>query len=476
MSQTTLHTGIAHAIRDHDLCRPGDCLIVAVSGGADSVALLDLLATLPHYSLRLIVAHLNHLLRGAESDADEQFVRGLASRYSLPCEVRRVHVRSLAQKSRLSLEEAGRQVRYAFFEELRQHYGATAVAVAHHADDQAETFLLRLLRGSGTDGLAAMSPRSGRAIIRPLLGLRRDELRTHLAVQGLTFREDSSNQDHSFLRNRVRLELLPLLATYNPAISARLAATADLLGEDEQLLVQNAHATWLQLATEGDGWAALPKELVQQQPMAMRMRLYRTALTAVSGDLRRIERKHCLALDELLQTGQNGKRIALPKGLTALLVNDHLLFAHRERLHLQPPKAITITGPGRYDLENGLQLLVEQAVAPTTWNDLPPHVSYFDEQTAPFPWELRPVRGNDRLEPLGMNGSRLARDILIDTKLPRHLRPCLPLLLYKGTPLWLPPLRRCRLALLPAEQPTGIRLTLLGYERLPLFPLRHISV
>ncbi len=470
MTRPTLHSRIENTLREHDLCQPGDCLIVAVSGGADSVALLDLLATLPCYPLRLIVAHLNHSLRGAESDADEQFVKGVASHYGLPYEVRQVDVRSLAQRSRLSLEEAGRHARYAFFEELRQQHGAAAVAVAHHADDQAETLLLRLLRGAGTAGLTAMSPNSGLAIIRPLLGLHRNELHAHLACQGLTFREDSSNRDRSFLRNRVRHELLPLLATYNPAISARLAATAALLREDEQLLEQMTNTVWLQLATAGDGWAALPREPLQCHPLAMRLRLYRLAITTVSGDLRRIERKHCLAMDHLLQAGQTGGRTALPKGLTALLVNDRLLLTQRERLRPQPPEPTTITGPGRYDLGNGLRLLVEQATVPASWNDLPPYVTYIDDQTAPFPWELRPVHGNDRLAPLGMSGSRLARDILIDAKLPRHLRPCLPLLLCNGTPLWLPPLRRCRLALLPAGAASGTRLTLLGHERLPLFP------
>lgn len=470
MSQSTLHTRIADAIRDQSLAAPGDCLIVAVSGGADSVALLDLLATLPYYSFRLIVAHLNHLLRGPESDADERFVTELAARYGLPCETARSDVRQLAAQQRLSLEEAGRQARYAFFEQLRQRCSASAVVVAHHADDQAETFLLRLLRGAGTSGLTAMAPRTAQAVIRPLLSISRAELGDYLASRGLTFREDASNQDRSFLRNRIRHELLPLLTDYNPAIAERLAATAGLLAEDEQLLEQLTRQGWDRLGDHQTGWATLQRESLQQQPAGLRLRLYRCAIDLASGDLRRIERKHSLALDTLLQHGQTGARIALPKGLTALLTADRLLVARRDLVRPLPVSSLTIAGPGRYDLGNGLQLLVEQAAVPPDWQALSPCVSYVDPGQAPFPWELRPARPAERLELLGMQGSRLVRDILVDAKIPRHLRSALPLVLHAAKPLWLAPLRRTRLALLPPDMTRGIRLTLLGRERLPLFP------
>lgn len=470
MPQHSLHTSVANAIRERNLAAPGDCLIVAVSGGADSVALLDLLATLPCYSFRLIVAHLNHLLRGPESDGDERFVDELAAGYQLPCAIRRVDVRSLANQQRQSLEEAGREARYAFFEELRQRHQAAAIAIAHHADDQAETLLLRLLRGAGTSGLSAMAHRSARKVIRPLLGISKLELHGYLQERGLAYRDDASNQDHSFLRNRIRHELLPLMASYNPAINERLAATADLLAEDELLLDQLTRQAWQQLAQQGEGWASLSRNLLAEQPGAMRMRLYRLAIVEASGDLRRIERKHCLAIDQLLQTGQTGGRIALPKGLTALLTYEGLLITRRDLLRPDPPATITINGPGHYELGNGLQLLVETAETPPAWNQLPSHCCFIDPGQAPFPWQLRPAKPLDRLELLGMDGSRQVRDILVDAKLPRHLRNCLPLLLCGGKPLWLAPLRRSRLALFPSGQSYGIRLTLLGRERLLLFP------
>ncbi len=458
---------IARILAEQELCRPGDTLIVAVSGGADSVALLDLLATAPHLELRLVVAHLNHLLRGRESDEDERFVRTLAERYGLPCLVRRLDVRAFARQRALSLEEAGRQARYAYFEELQRQYGAAAVAVAHHADDQAETLLLRLLRGAGTTGLSAMPPSNGRGIIRPLLALTRDTLRAHLADRCLPFREDASNQDRSFLRNRIRHELLPLLATYNPAIATRLAATADLLGEEAQLLGQITHTAWLQLATAGDGWVALSKAPLQGQTPALRLRLYRHALTAICGDLRRFERAHYLSVDRLLLREQTGNRANLPRGVIAFLTDDRLCLSRRELLTPRHPRALTINGPGCFDLGNGLQVAVEETAPPVSWHQLPPQVCYIDPRQAPFPWQLRPAQPADRIAPLGMTGSQTVRDILVDAKLPRHLRPYLPLLVQQDCPLWLPLLRRSRHALLDAGAGRCIRVTLLGADRLP---------
>lgn len=468
MPRTDLYTRIENTLREHSCCAPDDCLIVGVSGGADSVALLDLLATLPCYSFRLIVAHLNHLLRGPESDGDQLFVQQLAERYRLPCEIARTDVRELARTRRISLEEAGREARYAFFEELRQRHHAAAIAVAHHAEDQAETLLLRLVRGAGTGGLSAMAPRSGQGVIRPLLGIRREELRIHLEERGITFREDSSNLDRSFLRNRIRHELLPLLESYNPAIAERLAATAGLLAEDQHVLEQTTQLIWQQQATSGNGWTALTRDYLQTQPLGIRLRLYRIAIAELTGDLRRIERRHGLAVERLLQDGHTGGRVALPKGLTALLTSDHLLLLQRQLLTPSPPPALSIGGPGHYDLGNGLTILVEEAPPPASWQELPATVCYVDSQLAPFPWELRQANPNDRLELLGMAGSRSVRDIMVDAKLPRHLRSSLPLLTCNGRPLWLPALRRSRLALLPPQQSTGIRLTLRGCEQLSL--------
>lgn len=465
-----IHQKILDAIQQFKLCQPEDCLIVGVSGGADSVALLDLLATLPDFPLQLIIAHLNHCLRGDESDEDEQFVQRLADRYQLPCELRRVAVRQLAQQQRTSLEEAGRTVRYAFFNELRTRHHAVAIAVAHHVDDQAETLLLRLLRGAGTTGLAAMAPVNPAGIIRPLLGVSRQELRKHLTDRQLTFREDSSNSDQAYLRNRIRHELLPLLQEYNPAIAQRLSATASLLGEDETLLTHCTETAFRQLSRSGTGWNALSLSGLRQQSRPLRLRLYRRAIQDSLGNLQRFELRHYQLLDNLLLEGKTGASLNLPCRLIAMLTADQLLVAPKELLQPAPPCSCTIIGHGRYELDNGLALTVEQAQPPLSWQGLNGTTSYIDATQAPFPWQVRPVAPGDRLELLGSKGSRSIQDILTDLKIPRHLRPCLPLICQDSRSLWLAGIRRSRHALVNPDQQQAIRITLSGQEQLPLFP------
>ncbi|HKB10978.1 MAG TPA: tRNA lysidine(34) synthetase TilS, partial [Vicinamibacterales bacterium] len=220
---------VRRCIAQHELIPRGAGVLAAVSGGSDSIALVHMLRELEHEGdLRLLgIVHFNHQLRTA-ADADEQFVHGVADRFGLPFFAGRGDVAARARLQRRSIEVAARAARYEWFERARATAGADLVALGHTRDDQAETVLLRLTRGAGPRGLAGMHPRNGR-IVRPLLGCRRDELRAWLGARQLLFVQDSTNADVAIPRNRVRAELLPLLAArFNPAIVDVLADQADL--------------------------------------------------------------------------------------------------------------------------------------------------------------------------------------------------------------------------------------------------------
>lgn len=468
--KTTLVQQVLHAIKRTNLCRPDDRIIVAISGGADSVALLDLLVSLQDFPLQLIIAHLNHQLRGTESDKDEAFVRNLALHYNLPFEIAHSDIQELSRQTGKSLEEAGREARYTFFEELRQRWQAATIAVAHHADDQAETFLLRLLRGAGTTGLAAMAPANHTKIIRPLLEITRQELRNYLAANNLTFREDASNTDQTFLRNRIRHELLPLLDNYCPGISDRLATTAGLIGEDEELLSSYTASIFNQISATGPNWAAMPRHELTQQPRALRQRLFRAAITAVLGDLKQFDCQHIKLLDNLLLRGKTGTSLNLPRGLIVLLIAEQMLFAQHKLLDIAPPCSCVIEKQGSIDLGNGLTLIIEHAPPPVSWKDIPSSITYVDPAQAPFPWQVRPASPGERLELLGMEGSSAIQDILTDMKIPKHLRPCLPLVCHNDRPLWLSGIRRTRHALIKDTLKQVVRITLSGHEQIPFFP------
>jgi len=227
---------VQNDVFQYGLWQKGDTLIVAVSGGPDSMCLLDVMYCLSKkYELSIHVAHVNYHLRGDDSEADEALVRSAAGSYRLPCSIYHSYL-----KVGKNAESRLRSVRYDFFESLRKDNGAAAIVIAHNEDDQAETFLLRLLRGSGMQGLASMRQKNG-FILRPLLGMKRDEIVKYLAQKNISYREDLSNKSRLFLRNRIRHDLLPMLEReYQPRLKAILAENAALLADDYDYLAQSA--------------------------------------------------------------------------------------------------------------------------------------------------------------------------------------------------------------------------------------------
>ncbi|WP_223911579.1 tRNA lysidine(34) synthetase TilS [Geobacter sp. AOG1] len=450
-------------VREYGLFAEGERVVVAVSGGADSVALLDLLVNLQELGLYLVVAHLNHQLRGSESDGDEEFVVRLADSYKLPVEARRVDVRKLARRQRLSLEEAGRVARYRFFDEIAATHGARCVALAHHADDQAETVLLRLLRGAGGSGLAAMRPRSadGR-YVRPLLRVSRREIEEYLAGRNLSCRTDSSNSDTSFLRNRVRHELLPFLAGYNGRIASQLATTAEMLAADEELMEQVVAAAFTRYGVFENGESILNMEGVSAEPRGLRLRLYRHALRLVKGNLARIGFVHLHAIDRLLHDAGTGASLDLPDGTRVKRGYGQLIFTIGGREELSREWEVVVEGAGSYNLPGGTVLVVEHGEVPTNLREIKPTVVYLDAERVPFPLHVRNFRPGDRFAPLGMAGHKKVKELFIDCKIPRDRRWRVPLVFSMSRLVWVAGVRPAAEACLTPSTADVLKVEILG--------------
>ena len=313
--------------------------VVGVSGGADSVALLLALNELikaNKLNIRIVVAHLDHRLR-KESGDDARWVKELATRLDHEALIKRVLITSLAQRSGDNLEQSARLARYKWFAEVAQKRGANLVLTAHTMDDQAETVLLNLLRGSGTDGLSGMEPvrllnaAGKRMLARPLLArVHRRDTEGFCRARGIDFRHDEMNEDEAFARVRVRRQLLPMMRSFNPRITEALARTAELLRDDSRAL-DGAAQRLLELSTDNSAKRhQLRTDLMADAPPALRRRALRLWLEQGRGDLRRLELVHVRAVENLVTQNRGGRTVQLPGGSTVSRKSGLLTFAARK--------------------------------------------------------------------------------------------------------------------------------------------------
>ncbi len=430
------------AVARHRLLDPGDRVVVAVSGGPDSVALLHALTRLrAAYALELHVCHVHHGLR-AEADQDATFVRDLAARLGCPATVERVRVPHAPGRSP---EAAARAARYAALNRAACAVDATRLALGHTADDQAETVLMRFLQGAGPRGLAGIPVRRGR-LIRPLLGVDRATVLVHLAAHGLRWVEDATNHDPKLLRNRVRHELIPLLAAHGwPRIQAGLLRTARASREtvealDSLLAPRATSAVWPGLG----GWA---RDLagLQRLPPGATKALLRLALAEVVGRPEVRAGLRASHLDQLagLLTAAVGARVRLPGGLVIERARDALWVAARA----EPAAAMRLAIPGETALPAfGLRVVAEMG---EPHGRRPPDSAWevwFDATALPAALEVRPRRAGDRVVPFGAGRPVRVAGLLAEAGIPRAVRGQWPLLVARGVEeeavLWVVGVRR----------------------------------
>jgi tRNA(Ile)-lysidine synthase len=326
---TSLQAAVVRSLRDLGTPRPGETLVAALSGGSDSVALLDALAeTGRRQGFRVVAAHLDHGLR-PDSARDAELCRNLCARLGVPLHVGSADVGGRAARDGAGLEAAAREERYAFLRRVASSEMAAAIAVAHTRDDQAETFLLRLLRGSGSAGLGAMRARNG-DLIRPLLDASRRDVLEHLRARGLPWCEDPTNADLRFARNRVRHELLPYLEKhFNPEVRGTLAREAALLADEHDRLAEGAAELYGQAARRCSAGVLLDGAALRRAPRPLARQLVRKALRDAGG-LERVKAAHVEQILEVSgRAGRSGRWLPLPGGREAVFRFDQVRIGAR---------------------------------------------------------------------------------------------------------------------------------------------------
>ncbi len=296
-------------------------VVVGVSGGADSMALLHAFCSLREtLQLQLFVAHLDHGLRVSSAE-DARFVEDAAKALKVPVTVEHLPVCELCEKEGWSLEEGARHLRYQFLEKTAQKYSASTVAVAHTADDQAETVLMRFLRGSGLAGLGAIPIKRELgevSLVRPLLSLWRSEVMEYLKQHRIAYREDESNRDKRFVRNRIRHELIPLLQeSFNPKLKESLVQLAQQAQADDAYLQAAALRQWKRTVKISGNKVVVRLSVLKRQPLSLRRQLVRRAVKTVKGDLRAFEFRHWMEIEQLIESRPVGSIVHLPGGIAA---------------------------------------------------------------------------------------------------------------------------------------------------------------
>ncbi len=415
-----------------------DSILVAVSGGPDSVALLHVLVSLREACgiRQIAVLHFDHQLRGGESTADSDFVMALAATFGLQVHTGSEDVRSYHHRHRISLEMAARACRHRFFEDALSRLEANALALGHTANDQAEEILLRLFRGAGPSGMAGMRPRTAGRLIRPLLYATRKEILVYLHDHKLSFREDASNRDLTHQRNAVRHSLFPLLGKhFHPHVVEVLCRHARLGADEESYWRDLLAAHWPAVCTaEAPSRIILSGRALLGRHPALQRRLLRLAIERLQENLQGIYAAHIETLCKLLASGTPGRSIQLAGGLWALLEEEFLVLSREPQKSLpviQEDFCQTMDGPGRYQFSSfalGLSLKdVPSSADAGPFHDVPGTI-WLDAGTIKWPLFLRFWKNGDRFHPLGLGGSKKLQDFFVDSRVPRKERVCVPLL------------------------------------------------
>jgi tRNA(Ile)-lysidine synthase len=425
-------------------------LLLGVSGGADSIALLSAMVELREtLGVGLTAIHLNHKTRGKESDGDASFVRKICKSLGVRCVVRAIDVPALARKRRVSLEMAARDARYALFIEQSKKCKASAVVTAHNRDDQAETMVLKFARGAGLKGLSGI-PATGSAegvpVLRPLLGVTRKQIEVYLRRKGVDWREDSSNADERYLRNRVRSKVLPLLEdTLNPDIRSTLAGTADVLRADDELLEMLAEGA-LDACRAGRTSLNL-KELKQEhRSLVRRVLMMWLAERGVDQDV--IDLGLVRELEKLIYGRKANATVKVTGGLLVTREYD-LLSAGKTSKKPGGSFRGAIAATGRTVLKKA-GLVVETSVSDEVLKErgrpgrYPSRASISLRAIGRRKLFVRSWKDGDRIKPMGMGGSKKLKDVFIDLKIPASTRRNLPVVECAGEIVWVPGYRVAR--------------------------------
>lgn len=435
-------------IRENHLIEPGEGVVVGVSGGPDSVCLLHVLYSLREIlDIKLYAVHINHMLRGDEANADEEYTASLCAELGISLETVRRDIAAEAARTGLSLEEAGREARYAEFARHASAVSASKIAVAHNRNDQAETVMMHIIRGTGIAGLSGMELKRGN-IIRPLLWAGRDEIDRYCREAGLSPRTDSSNLEQDFTRNRVRLGLFPYInEKFGVNIVDSLCRLSQNAAADERFMEKCASDGYGRaVIKKGGGLVCLDTSVLKELDPAVRVRVLKIALTKAAGNAKGVGSVHYKALLELIDKGVTGSETELPGGIRAVVSYGtvRILSASAAEAENRSPEefSVRLAIPGTVfvpalEAEVTTAVIMPENIDKCGTLGYNPNVQYFDYDKVKEGINIRNRRMGDIFRPLRSNGTRKLKEYFIDEKIPGNERARIPLIAAGSEIIWI---------------------------------------
>lgn len=424
---------VRNDISRYQLIQPKQRVVVGVSGGADSIVLLHILNCLQEeLNISLHVAHLNHMFRGEEAKEEADFVKEVCYKWGIPCTIAERNVAAFGLERGLTDEVAARIVRYQFFNEVLEKTEGHKIALAHHADDQAETILLNLLRGAGLKGLAGIAPMRENLYIRPMLHVRRKEIEQYCLEHDLSFRVDSSNLKTIYRRNKVRHQLIPLLEKeYSPGLVTILSRMAEQIRNEDDFLEDLAAKAYDEVVVSSEKMVVkIDRRKLLGQPIVLVRRILRLAWKDLRGTKQDLTYEHVEHLIKLAMQSGSEKIIKLPGFVTVRLSYDTLILTANGDLQESYIKGGYLPVPGRIRIGDGeyiISRLLDREELTQDPREYPPTLAAFDADKIDLPLLIRPREEGDTFIPNGLGKRVKLKKFLIDRKVPRYLRDRIPL-------------------------------------------------
>lgn len=453
---------LEQTILEEKLIQRGDTIIVAVSGGPDSIALLHGLCQLrSRYQWNVVAAHLNHGFRGQDADEDACYVENIAKALKIPSYIKKINVPEWMKEWGMGPQEAARILRYNFLKEVAGEFSNSIIATAHQADDQVETILMRIIRGCGLEGLAGIPMKrldEGTPLIRPMLRISRNDIENYCMKHKLQPRLDESNLSGKYTRNRIRLGLVPLIKRENPEITQSMMQLSSLVYHENDFIESQAkdHLNEIIVNQEMNKIIIKQKEFLRFH-LALQRRMIKLILSYLTGKSKQIHFKHIEDCRRILHSSSPSASLDLPGTIIVHREYNHLIFSLGNVCETHTPYLYPLPIPGRvYIPEIGRTFITTLIKGDSHSHDITPDKILLDPQRIKGDLFIRSRKPGDRINIVGMTGSKKIKELFIDEKIPKLQRERIPLLTDEETVLWIPNLRKSIVSLSPQEGKEGL--------------------